>query len=158
MIDFTGKIALVTGASIGIGRATAEALARAGADVALGYRQDADGAEETRRLVEALGRKALPMQADVSYEDQAGALVARVVKELGPVDILINNAGWAKLQAMETITGDDWDDVFRVNLKSAFLMTQAVLPAMQERRWGRIVNVGSGAASSGGSRARKSVV
>jgi len=150
MIDFTGKIALVTGASIGIGRATAVALARAGADVGLGYRQDAEGAEETQRLVEAMGRKALPMQADVSFEEEAASLVERVAGHLGPVDILVNNAGWAKRQAMETITGEHWDDVLRVNLKSAFLMIQAVLPHMQAESWGRIVNVSSGAARSGG--------
>jgi 3-oxoacyl-[acyl-carrier protein] reductase len=148
--DFAGRVALVTGASIGIGRATALALARLGADVALGYRQDAAGAEETRRAAEALGRRTVVVQADVSRAEEVQALVQRVEAALGPVDVLVNNAGWAYFQDMDAISEEDWDRVIAVNLSSVFLLTQAVLPHMREQRWGRIVNVSSGAARTGG--------
>jgi len=148
--DFSGKVALVTGASIGIGRATALSLAKAGADVALGYHQDAAGAEETRAAVAALGRRALAVQADVSQPDAVEAMVARVQAELGPVDVLVNNAGWAKFQELDSITEADWDIVIATNLTSVFLVTRAVLPHMREQHWGRIVNVSSGAARTGG--------
>jgi len=148
--DFAGRVALVTGASIGIGRATALALARLGADVALGYQQDAAGAEETRAAVAALGRRALPLQADVADAAQVDAMVTRVQQELGPVDVLVNNAGWAHFQDMDAITLEDWNRVIAVNLTSVFLVTRAVLPHMRQQRWGRIVNVSSGAARTGG--------
>ena len=150
MTEFSGKIALVTGASIGIGRATALQLAQSGADVALGYLQDAEGAGETRAMVEAAGSKALVVRADVSRDAEVKAMVARVEAELGPVDILINNAGWARRQEMDQITEADWDAVVGVNMKSVFLVTRACLPHMQKQRWGRIVNVSSGAARMGG--------
>jgi 3-oxoacyl-[acyl-carrier protein] reductase len=148
--DFAGKVALVTGASIGIGRATAVALARNGADVALGYHQDAAGAEETRQAVEALGRRALVVQADVSDLAQVEAMVGGVQAGLGPVDVLVNNAGWAYLQEMDAITLEDWNRVLAVNLTSVFLVTRTVLPHLRAQRWGRIVNVSSGAARTGG--------
>ncbi len=151
MIDFTGKTALVTGGSRGIGAASAVALARHGADVAVNYRKGADGAAETARAVTALGRRAIAVQADVSQDADVTAMVARVAAELGPVDILVNNAGWARRQEIDDITEADWDAVMAVNLKSVFLMTRAVLPHMRAQRWGRIVNVSSGAARSGGS-------
>ena len=147
---FAGKVALVTGASIGIGRATALALARAGADVALGYHQDAAGAEQTRAAVAALGRRARVVQADVSRAGPVDAMVASVQQKLGPVDVLVNNAGWAKFQELDSITEADWDVVIATNLTSVFLVTRAVLPHMRQQRWGRIVNVSSGAARTGG--------
>ncbi|HKI97739.1 MAG TPA: SDR family NAD(P)-dependent oxidoreductase [bacterium] len=147
---FQGKVALVTGASIGIGRATALALAREGADVALGYHQDAAGAEETRSQVETLGRRAAVVQADVSVPAQVDAMVAAVQKALGPVDVLINNAGGPKPQELDAITLEDWERVMAVNLTSVFLVTRACLPHMRQQRWGRIVNVSSGAARTGG--------
>jgi 3-oxoacyl-[acyl-carrier protein] reductase len=150
MIEFKGRTALVSGASIGIGRATALALARLGADVALAYHTDAAGAEQTRAQVSTLGRRALVVQGDVSRAAEVEALTARVAKELGAVDLLVNNAGWAKFQQMDTISEEDFDAVVGVNLKSVFLMTRAVLPHMRGQRWGRIVNVSSGAAHSGG--------
>ncbi|MEE8434893.1 MAG: SDR family NAD(P)-dependent oxidoreductase [bacterium] len=150
MTDFSGKIALVTGASIGIGRATALKLAQSGADVAIGYLQDAESAEETRAMVERAGNTALVVRADVSRDAEVKAMVARVEAELGPVDILINNAGWARRQEMDQISEDDWDAVVGVNMKSVFLVTRACLPHMQKQRWGRVVNVSSGAARMGG--------
>ncbi len=150
MADFQGRIALVTGASIGIGRATALALATAGADVALGYHQDAAGAAETQRQVAALGRRAITVQADVSRAEEVTALVERTVAELGPVTLLVNNAGWAKFQDPESISEDDWDVVMDVNLKSVWLMIRACLPHMRAQGEGRICNVSSGAARTGG--------
>jgi len=150
MINFSGKTALVTGAGLGIGQACAVALARHGANVAINYLTSADGAKDTQAQVEALGRKAMVVQADVSNAAQVRAMVDAVQGELGAIDILINNAGWARLQPMEEIEEADWDEVLAVNLKSVFLVTGAVLPAMRERGWGRIVNVSSGAAQMGG--------
>lgn len=150
MIDFTKKTALVTGASIGIGKATAVALAKLGADVAIAYMQDAEGATGTKSEVEAHGRKSMTVQANVSKNTEVHKMVETVSTELGPVDILINNAGWAYRQEMEDITEEDWDAVISVNLKSAFLVTRAVLPHMLAQHWGRIVNVSSGAAHMGG--------
>jgi len=151
MIDFTGRTALVTGGSRGIGAASAVALARHGADVAVNYRKGADGAATTVRKIIALGRRAIAVRADVSRNAEVTAMVATVASELAPVDILINNAGWAKRQEMDDITEADWDAVMAVNLKSVFLMTRAVLPHMRAQGRGRIVNVSSGAARSGGS-------
>ncbi len=150
MIDFTGRTALVTGGGLGIGQAAAVALAHHGADVAINYLTSADGAQQTREQVEALGRKALVVQADVSDSAQVAAMVAEVASGLAPVDILINNAGWAYAQPLDEIQEEDWDRVIAVNLKSVFLVTGVVLPHMREQGWGRIVNVSSGAAQMGG--------
>lgn len=148
--DLTGRLALVTGASKGIGQATAIALARAGADVVINYKSNPAGAEATRQQVAALGRRALAVQADVSVNAQVRAMVERAGNELGAPEILINNAGWARQQAFDEITEEDWDAILAVNLKSAFLVTRACLPSMRERKWGRIVNISSGAAHFAG--------
>ena len=150
MVDLHGKIALVTGASRGIGRAIAIALARCGADVAVNYRTQKDKAQVTRQQITSLGRRAMEVQADVSRSPEVAHMVADVEKELGPVDILVNNAGIALHQNIEEIREADWDEVLAVNLKSAFLVTQAVLPSMRRRRWGRIINISSGASQTGG--------
>ena len=145
-----GKIALVTGASGGIGRAIAEALAADGADVAVNYRRHADGAAETCRSIEALGRRAVSLPADVSNAQEVAAMVATASERLGDVGILVNNAAISRPQPIEAITEADWDEMIDVNLKSVFLVTQAVLPAMRAARWGRIVNLSSVAAQLGG--------
>jgi len=137
---------LVTGASRGIGRAVALALARDGADVAVHYRSREDAARETAAQVTALGRRSLIVAADVAVAAEVTRLVAEVQVGLGPVDVLVNNAGVSRPQPPEQITESDWDEVLAVNLKSAFLLTQAVLPGMRARRWGRIINVSSVAA------------
>ena len=147
MPDLHGRVALVTGASRGIGRAIAIALARAGADVAINYRSHAAGAEEAR--AEAGGR-AIAVQADVADASAVARLVQTVEASLGPIGILVNNAGITRPQPIAEITEADWDDILRVNLKSCFLVTQAVLPGMRARRWGRIINVSSVAAQTGG--------
>ena len=148
--DIQGSIAVVTGASRGIGRAVAIALARAGADVVVNYRERADAARETCAAIEREGRKGLPMQADVSDSASVRRLIEHVGERLGPVGILVNNAGIARPQALDEITERDWDELIAVNLKSCFLMTQAVLPAMRQAHWGRIINISSVAAQVGG--------
>jgi 3-oxoacyl-[acyl-carrier protein] reductase len=150
MPDLENKIALVTGASRGIGRAIAIALARAGAGVAVNYRARRAEADETAAGVRALGRRALLVQADVSDSAQVTRLVAEVAAQLGPISILVNNAGVTRPQPLAEITEQDWDQLLAINLKSCFLVTQAVLPEMRARRWGRIINLSSVAAQTGG--------
>ncbi|MFH0846698.1 MAG: 3-oxoacyl-ACP reductase family protein [Chloroflexota bacterium] len=148
--QLSGKIALVTGASRGIGRACAVALSAAGTDIAVNYLVNRKAAGETCSLIEHLGRRALPVQADVSKLSDVTRMVETIGKELGPIEILVNNAGVAKRVSWDSIPEADWDEVVAVNLKSAFLVTQAVLPGMRARRWGRIINLSSGAAQIGG--------
>lgn len=150
METFNGQIALVTGASRGIGAAIAVALAEAGADVAVNYRTRKDEAETVCTEIRSLGRRAVVIAADVSKAGEVGEMVATIEQELGPVGILVNNAGIARPQPLEEITEADWDELLAVNLKSAFLVTQAVLPGMRARKWGRIINVSSVAAQTGG--------
>jgi 3-oxoacyl-[acyl-carrier protein] reductase len=145
-----GRVALVTGASRGIGRAIAVALARAGADVAINYHTREDDAAGTREAVAAAGRRAAVVRADVSKTADIRTLVDTVVAELGPVSILVNNAAVGKPQPIASLTEEDWDRLMDTNLKSAFLLSQAVLPAMRERKWGRIINISSVAAQLGG--------
>src|SRR5689334_20827282 len=149
--DLSGKVALVTGASSGIGRATAEALGRCGARVAVNFHGNAAGAEQARRTIEAAGGQAIAVQADVRSAAGVKALVGRTVKELGPVDILVNNAGSLveRLKILE-LTEARWDEVIDLNLKSAFLCSQAVAKSMMDRKRGAIVNVSSVAGRNGG--------
>lgn len=146
----TSRVALVTGASRGIGRAIALALAEAGADVAVNYRVRAAPAEETVGAIRSLGRRAVAIQADVSSAKQVADLVQRVEAALGPIDILVNNAGVAVRRSLAEITEEDFDEAIAVNLKSAFLCTQAVVAAMRARGWGRVINISSGAARGAG--------
>jgi 3-oxoacyl-[acyl-carrier protein] reductase len=126
------------------------ALAREGAAVAVNYREREAQAQEVARRVAAAGGRALTVQADVTRAGDVHRLVRRVEADLGPVDILVNNAGIARVQAIDQVTEHDWDDVLAANLKSCFLVTQAVLPGMRARHWGRIVNLSSVAAQTGG--------
>ncbi len=142
---------LVTGASRGIGRAIAIALAGAGCDVAINCRSRTEDAKRVAADVAALGRRALVVQADVSQAPAVAAMVADINRELGPIDVLINNAGVALRRGIDDLTEADFDETIAVNLKSAFLCTQAVLPHMRAQQWGRIVNISSGAARSAGS-------
>jgi len=144
------KIALVTGGSRGIGAAVSVALAEAGCDVAVNFRSRRDEAEVILGRIRGLGRRAALVQADVSQAAAVNGMVAQIERELGVVSILVNNAGISRPQKIEDITEADWDEIIDVNLKSAFLVTQAVLPAMRRRRWGRIINISSVAAQTGG--------
>jgi 3-oxoacyl-[acyl-carrier protein] reductase len=148
--DLSARVALVTGASRGIGAAVALRLAEAGAAVAVNYRERAEDAEALVARIKSSGGRAIAVAADVSHSVAVTGMVERIARELGPIDILINNAGIAIVRGVDDLTEDDFDRTILVNLKSAFLCIQAVLPAMRARRWGRIVNISSGAARGAG--------
>ena len=150
MDTLNGKVALVTGSSRGIGRAIALALAAEGADVAINFVNRAAEAGAAELEIRKLGRKCANIQADVSIADDVSRLARTTEERLGPIDILVNNAGIARPQPIEEIAEKDWDQILIGNLKSCFLMTQAVLPGMRERKWGRIINLSSVAAQVGG--------
>jgi len=144
------RIALVTGASRGIGKSIALALAKAGCHVAVNYRQQAGAAGEVRSEIEKLGKRVIAIQADVSVPADVERLVCETERQLGEIEILVNNAGIAQTKPIAEITLEDWERILRVNLTSAFLVTQRVLPGMRKRRWGRIINLSSVAAQTGG--------
>jgi 3-oxoacyl-[acyl-carrier protein] reductase len=148
--NLTGHIALVTGASRGIGAAIALALAEAGAAVAVNYRERATEANAVVAKIKAMGGRAIAIAADVSQATAVARMVDDVTSTLGPIDILVNNAGMAIVRGLDDLTEAEFDQTIAVNLKSAFLCTQAVLPAMRAKKWGRIVNISSGAARGGG--------
>jgi 3-oxoacyl-[acyl-carrier protein] reductase len=148
--NLSDRVALVTGASRGIGRAVALTLAAAGADVAVNYRRQEAAAGEVAAAVRATGRRAIAVRADVSDRVAVAAMIGRIEAELGAVDVLVNNAGIAIIRGVDDLTEAEFDLTLTVNLKSAFLCTQAVLPGMRARRWGRIVNISSGAARGAG--------
>jgi len=150
-IDLTGKVALVTGASSGIGHATAKVLAGCGASVSINYYRNEAGAEDARKQIVAAGGRAMVVQADVTRADEVQTLMQSTVKELGPIDILVNNAGSLveRLKILE-LTEERWDEVIDLNLKSAFLCSKAVAGGMTERKAGAIVNVSSIAGRTGG--------
>jgi 3-oxoacyl-[acyl-carrier protein] reductase len=143
-------VALVTGASRGIGAAVALTLAELGAAVAVNYRERADDADAIVAKIKSSGGRAIAVAADVSQSAAVAGMVERVARELGPIDILVNNAGIAIVRGVDELSESDFDRTLLVNLKSAFLCTQAVLPGMRARKWGRIVNITSGAARGAG--------
>src|SRR6476619_2149676 len=148
--ELNGRIALVTGASRGIGAAIAAALAEAGAAIAVNYRDRATDADAVVAKIRDIGGRAMAVAADVSQAPNVARMVDHVASALGPIDILINNAGVAIVRGVDELTESDFDQTIAVNLKSAFLCTQAVLPAMRAKKWGRIVNISSGAARGAG--------
>jgi len=150
MTDLKDRVALVTGASRGIGAAVAIALAGAGAEVAVNYRERAEAANAVCAQIIGMGRKAMAIRADVSMATDVKRMSAEVEAALGGVDILVNNAGIARPRKLQEITEAEWDEVLTVNLKSVFLVTQAVIASMRQRKWGRIINLSSVAAQTGG--------
>jgi meso-butanediol dehydrogenase/(S,S)-butanediol dehydrogenase/diacetyl reductase len=140
-----GKVAFVTGAGRGIGRATAFALAQAGADVALLDVDSAAARAAAREVKEATDGRTLAVKADVTKWPQVQRAVERVVTHFGRLDILVNNAGIWEFGHLADVKEDDWDRVFAVNLKGVLLCTQAVLPVMRKQGSGKIVNIASGA-------------
>lgn len=143
MSDLTNRVALVTGGARGIGQAIAVALAKEGAAVMVNYRERAGEAASVVAAIQRSGGRAAAIATDVSIADAVRRMVQEVEARLGPIDILINNAGMAAERGLDDITEEDFDRAIAVNLKSAFLCTQAVLPGMRARRWGRIVNISS---------------
>jgi 3-oxoacyl-[acyl-carrier protein] reductase len=145
------RVALVTGGSRGIGRSIARALASAGAAVAVNYRHRQDDAAATVAEIERAEGRGISVRADVAVRAEVETMAERVESELGPIDVLVNNAGIATIRGLDDITEEDFDQTLAINLKSAFLCTQAVVPGMRKRGWGRIINVSSVAARSAGS-------
>jgi len=135
MTDLNNHVALVTGASRGIGAGIALALARAGANVAVNYLDRSDAASAVCTQITALGQKAIPIQADVSVSADVNRMVAQVEDSLGGIDILVNNAAIAKPRQLEDIPEEEWDEILTVNLKSVLLVTQAVIGGMRKRQW-----------------------
>lgn len=144
------RVALVTGGSRGIGRAVALSLADAGAAVAVNYRERAKEAGDVVDAIRNKGGRAMAVGADVSRSAEVSAMVTAIERDLGPVDILVNNAGLALIRGVDDLTEEDFDRTIAVNLKSVFLCTQAVVSGMRGRKWGRIVNISSGAARGAG--------
>ena len=149
MANLSGRTALVTGASRGIGRAIALGLAEAGASVAVNYRERAEAAEEVCGLITGAGGRAFPAQADVTDPDAVAAMVKRVVEELGGLDILVNNAGIIADAYLAFIKPEAWREVLDVSLTGAFNCTKAAVRQMMRGRWGRIVNISSDAGLMG---------
>lgn len=148
--DLTARVALVTGGSRGIGRGIALALARAGADVVVNCRTTVQEADDLCIEIQQMGRRALRVRADVSVATDVVLLFTTATHELGPVSILVNNAGTASAQPIDQLTEQSWNEVIANNLTSAFFVTQAALPEMRKKKWGRIINISSVAAQLGG--------
>jgi 3-oxoacyl-[acyl-carrier protein] reductase len=145
-----GRTALVTGGSRGIGAAISRALAEAGAAVAINYRERSDEAAKLAEELRKTGVSVITAQADVSLANAVSKMVEVVQSKLAPIDILINNAGIAITRGIDDLSETDFDQTIATNLKSTFLCTQAVLPTMRAKKWGRIVNISSGAARGAG--------
>ncbi len=140
--DLTGKVAIVTGASRGLGQYLGRALARAGADLAITSRH-LDALEPFRREIEGLGRRAVPLELDVRDYDSIQGMARGALEAFGKVDILVNNAGCNVRKPAFEVSWDDWNLVLETNLRGTFFVAQAVARGMVERRHGRIVNIGS---------------
>ena len=150
-LDLTGKVALVTGASSGIGAATARIFADLGARVAFTYHNNEKGAEQVRGEIEKAGAKTVVIKADVRNSKEVQSMVDRTVKELGPIDILVNNAGGlVERQRIAQITDERWNEILNLNLTSVMECCRIVAPSMAERKTGSIVNIVSIAGRNGG--------
>lgn len=144
MFDLTGKVALVTGASRGIGRGVALLMAKAGADVVVNYAGNVEGANQTVSEIEGLGRKAIAIKADVSNKSEVENLVSESVSKMGKIDILVNNAGVLSYQAFLDMPEEEWDKIIDTNLKGQFLVAQAVVKHMVASGVkGKIINIAS---------------
>ena len=138
-----GKVAIVTGASRGIGRAVAINLAKSGADVVVNYSGSEGAAQETVEAVQALGRKAIKIKANVANADEVAAMVEEAHKEFGHIDILVNNAGITRDGLLMRMKDEDFDAVIDINLKGVYLVTKAVSKIMMKQRSGHIINMTS---------------
>ncbi len=143
LFDLTGKVALVTGGSKGLGKAMARGLAEAGADVMIASRSAEELQKAAQEISEGLDRRVEWMAADMSDRGQVQALAEETVARLGKVDILINNAGSNQPQAIDEITDEAWDRIIELNLTSCMSLTRAVVPGMKKRGWGRIIHISS---------------
>jgi 3-oxoacyl-[acyl-carrier protein] reductase len=148
-IDLAGKVALITGASRGMGRATALLLAEAGGDLALTYNQQHEAGEEVLRRVRELGRDALLLQCDVGQTDQLEGVAAQALAHFGRVDILVSNAGTGTRHLLTETPDEEYRRVFDVNVKTFLVAARALVPGMKGRRWGRVIAIGSATGQSG---------
>jgi 3-oxoacyl-[acyl-carrier protein] reductase len=149
MGKLTGRVAVVTGGAAGIGRAIGMLYAEEGCDLAL-IDRNGEGAEKVADAIRRLGRRAIAVKTDIGVEAEIDAAFATIRKEFGDPDILVNNAGIVTVAHLETMPVSQFDDMIRINLKSVFLCTRAVLPGMRKKRYGRIVNISSQLAYKGG--------
>jgi 3-oxoacyl-[acyl-carrier protein] reductase len=143
MFDLTGKVALVTGGSRGIGASISRQLAGQGAAVAINYNKSAAEAEALVREISAAGGRAIAVQGDVRLPEDTERIAQQAVDGLGRLDVLVNNAGFNRDTLILRMSLEDWDEVMELNLRAVFLCTKAVLRQMMKQRWGRIINIGS---------------
>lgn len=141
--DLSGKVALVTGGSKGLGRAMVRGLVAAGADIVLASRNEAELKTALDYVLDSTGRKGYVVAADLSKRGEADRLGKAAIKAAGKIDILINNAGSNKPQAIDEITDQSWDEIFELNLHSVMALTRAVVPQMKQRGWGCIIHISS---------------
>lgn len=143
LFDLSGKIALVTGGSKGLGKAMARGLVEAGADVAISSRNQAELDGALKDILAGAGSKGKSFVADLSKREESKRLAEAVINEFGWIDILVNNAGSNIVSPIDAIKDEDWDYILELNLSSAMALTRAVVPGMKERKWGRIIHISS---------------
>jgi NAD(P)-dependent dehydrogenase (short-subunit alcohol dehydrogenase family) len=143
LFNLSGRVALVTGGSKGLGMAMARALAGAGADIMICSRHEDELKKAIPEIIEGTRRKARYVVADVSRRDDVKRLARTTLEQMGRVDILVNNAGTNRPQSIDKVTDEDWDSVLEINLSSVMALTRALVPQMKERRWGRIIHISS---------------
>jgi NAD(P)-dependent dehydrogenase (short-subunit alcohol dehydrogenase family) len=143
IFDLTGKVALVTGGSKGLGKAMARGLAEAGADIVISSRHENELRAALEEILRGTGRRGRYVVADMTRRDDVARLARTAQEQMGRVDILVNNAGTNKPQAIDAITDEAWDEVLELNLSSVMALTRALVPQMKERRWGRVIHISS---------------
>jgi NAD(P)-dependent dehydrogenase (short-subunit alcohol dehydrogenase family) len=143
LFDLTGKVALVTGGSKGLGKAMARGLVEAGADVVIASRHEGELRSALEEILQGTSRRGRYFAVDLSKRAEAGRLAAAAREAMGRIDILINNAGTNRPQAIDAISDETWDEVLELNLSSVMALTRAVVPDMKQRRWGRIIHISS---------------
>jgi NAD(P)-dependent dehydrogenase (short-subunit alcohol dehydrogenase family) len=143
LFDLTGKVALVTGGSKGLGKAMARGLVEAGADVAISSRSEGELNSALKEILAGSKQQGAAFVADLSQRSESARLAQEVIKKFGKVDILVNNAGSNIVSAIDAIKDADWDYILELNLSSAMALTRAVVPGMKERKWGRIIHISS---------------
>jgi NAD(P)-dependent dehydrogenase (short-subunit alcohol dehydrogenase family) len=143
LFDLSGKVALVTGGSKGLGKAMARGFAEAGADVVISSRHENELRPALDDILKGTGRKGRIVVADMTKRADVSRLAKTAVEQLGRVDILVNNAGSNKPQAIDQITDEAWDEIVELNLNSVMALTRALVPQMKERRWGRVIHISS---------------
>ncbi len=148
-MDLEGKVSLVSGSSRGIGRASAIMLAKTGSDVVVNYLSNVDAADAVVEEIKKLGRRAIALKADVSNREACRAMVDKAQDALGPIQVLVNNAGITRDRSFLKLSPEQWHEVLLVNLDGAFNLTGKILPNMVEMKWGRVINMSSIVAQMG---------